>query len=150
MGTGKEVIAPDGSRWRVRRRWLEQPLPALRKRLRERRADLNAGDALDALWFADGIDSVAPAVAIGIFAVLVVVVVLPLLGVAIELLVLLVLLGAGVFSRVVLRRPWVVEAQCLDDGGRSIDYAVPGWRASSRAIEELRRTIAAAGPPERV
>jgi hypothetical protein len=149
MGRTEAVTDPEGGRWQVRRRWLERPLPELRKRVRERPVDLDADDALNALWIADGIDSLSVSVAIGVASLVLVLILLPLLGIAIELLAVLVLVGAGVFGRVVLRRPWIVEARNLDDERRSVDYAVTGWRASSLAIKELRRTIAVAGPPER-
>jgi hypothetical protein len=53
VGTDTTVLAPDGSRWRVPRRWLERPLPGLRRwwrKLRGESADVsNFGLGLDAL-----------------------------------------------------------------------------------------------------
>jgi hypothetical protein len=148
MGSGPTVVSPDGARWKVRRRWLERPLADLRRRIRERRREIDAGDALDAIWVLDGVDSLGVAISLSVAAILVVVVLLPLLGIALELVVVLVVVAWGAFARIALRRPWVIEARNLDDATRSSSYAVPGWRASGRAIEELRAAIAVGGPPD--
>jgi len=145
------VTAPDGSRWRVRRRWLAHPLPRLRRRRRAEGDREDAFDWSDPLALVDSGGDLLPAVGVAIVVAvalaLVVLVVLPLLGLALELVVLLGLLGAGLFSRVVLRRPWIVEAVRLDDGGPSATYPVVGWRRSRRAIRELAEAIAATGVP---
>jgi hypothetical protein len=147
MAGGPIVESPDGSHWQVRRRLLERPLPDLRERFRGSREG-RAEDALDLIWGLDLIDSSLTPLAIAVGLILVVLVLLPLLGIALELIVVLILLGSGVLARVVLRRPWVIEARNLDDRDRSVSYGVSGWRASGEAIEALRTAIAAAGPPE--
>jgi len=76
--------------------------------------------------------------------------VLPLLGVALELIALFVVIVSGLFGRVVLRRPWIVTAEKLGDPEERVAFAVKGWRDSSEALRELRTAIAAAGPPERL
>jgi hypothetical protein len=49
-----------------------------------------------------------------------------------------------------LRRPWTVEAVNLNHPQRSAGFAVKGWRRSSRAIEELARTIPVSGLPQQI
>jgi hypothetical protein len=73
-----------------------------------------------------------------------------LIGVALELVLLLLLLTSGLFGRIVLRRPWTVEAIDLDDGERSLAFAVKGFGEAGRAVEELAATISASGPPEQL
>jgi len=147
MGRGSIVTAPDGGRWRVRRRWVERPLPNLRRRFKANRKE--AADGMEWLPL-DGLDSPAAMIAGVVFIALLVLVVLPLLGVALELIALLLLIASGLFGRVVLRRPWIVTAEKLGDPEERVAFAVKGWRDSSEALRELRTTIAAAGPPERL
>lgn len=147
---GKSVTAPDGSQWQVRRRWLDRPLPDVRRRFREYR-ESNAGDSLlDGAWSIDFADSIWASIALALFLVLVVIVLLPLLGIALELILLLLLLGSGLVGRVVLRRPWTVEAVNLEDKERSASYAIKGWNRSGRAIAEIATAIRAAGPPQQI
>jgi hypothetical protein len=148
------ITSPDGHHWRVGRRWLDRPLPDLRRRFR-----VNHDRVVDeGSWF-DGLmipdfdlldfdDSPAAAIAIAIGALLLFLVLLPLIGVALELIVLLVLLWSGIVGRVLFGRPWVVVAANLDDPQRSAAFAVKGWRRSGQAMEELSRAISIDGPPE--
>jgi len=147
MGRGSIVTAPDGGRWRVRRRWLERPMPGLRSMWRKSKREVSGEDLLDAGF---GLDAFWPALAFAVFVLLVILVLLPLLGVALELIALLFLLASSLFGRMVLRRPWVVTAEKLGDPEERVAFAVKGWRDSSEALRELRTTIAAAGPPERL
>jgi hypothetical protein len=148
------VTAPDGAQWRVRRRWMDRPLPDLRRRFKANRKEVHAGNALDGLSGLDlsgALDASSPALAIAavILMLLVVFVLLPLLGVALELIALVFLLGSGLIGRVLLGRPWIVEATKIDDPEERAAYAVEGWRQSSEALQELRTAIATAGPPDR-
>lgn len=86
------------------------------------------------------------AIAVGIF----VVILLPLLGIALELIALLLVFFYGLFARIVLRRPWIVEAVEVGDAEERVAVAVEGWRDSSAALHELRTALAASGPPERL
>jgi hypothetical protein len=148
------VTSPDGHRWRVGRRWLDRPLPNLRRRFRVNREKV----AEEPTWF-DGLmipdfdlldfdDSPVAVIAIAIGALLLFLVLLPLIGVALELIVLLVLLWSGIVGRVLFGRPWVVVAANLDDPQHSAAFAVKGWRRSGQAIEEVSRAIVVDGPPE--
>ncbi|HEX5375961.1 MAG TPA: hypothetical protein VFW48_07360 [Solirubrobacterales bacterium] len=148
------VTSPDGHRWRVGRRWVDRSLPDLRRRFRansERTAE-DGGDFLNALTLPDFDlldfdDSPLGAIAIAIGALLLFLVLLPLIGIALELIVLLVLLWSGVVGRVLFGRPWIVAAADLDDPERSATFAVKGWRRSGQATEELKRAITVAGTP---
>ena len=150
MGQGSVVTAPDGGRWRVRRRWVERPPPNLRKLWRRNKREVSGEDLLDASFGLDAVDAFWPALAFALFVLLVVLVLLPLLGVALELVAVLFLLASSIFGRVVLRRPWIVTAEKLGDPEERVAFAVKGWRDSSEALRELRTAIAATGPPERL
>lgn len=151
------VTAPDGTRWRVRRRWLERPARTPRPRLRlPRRPTLEDGlDAASMLpdpgGFADAADDPLTALALVLGAVLLgllaAFVLLPLLGVALELAVPLVLAGAGLLGRVLLGRPWTIEAVAVGAPAQRVAFAVPGWRRSRRALAALTAAIETTGPP---
>jgi hypothetical protein len=145
------VTSPDGERWQVRRRWLDRPLPDLRRRFRQYREEAKDSDgSLDAFWVIDVADSLWVGIALAVVVILIVFLLLPLIGVALELILLLALLGSGIVGRVVLRRPWTVEAANLGDEMQSAAYAVKGWRRSGRAVDEIATAIQAAGPPAHI
>lgn len=149
LGQETVITAPDGRSWRVRRRWVERPVPNLRERWRRSRKEIDGEDVFDGFLVLDGSEGFgAIGIAIGIAIVLLIL--FPLLGVALELVVLLLVLVYGIFARVVLRRPWIVDAVVVDDAEERVAFAVEGWRDSSAALHELRTAIAAAGPPERL
>jgi ABC-type multidrug transport system fused ATPase/permease subunit len=148
---GSIVRGPDGVRWRVRRRWLDRSLPSLRQRWRRNKEERepDSGSALDFLGI-DLLDGTTIGIAIIAVVFLVVFVLMPLIGIALELIVLLVLFLSSLVARVVLRRPWVVEAVMAGDPQERVAFAVKGWRQSSQALRELRAAIPAGGPPERL
>jgi len=126
-------------------------MPSLRKRFRETKEERSPIDGFDGLMILDGAASTgSTGLAIGVVAALLVIVFLPLLGVALELVLLLALLGSGIFGRLVLGRPWTVETINLDDGKHSVAYAVKGFRRAGQAAQELATALAAGGPPERL
>jgi hypothetical protein len=148
MGPSGIAEAPDGSRWRVRRRWLDRPLPNLRRRFRrdtaeEARDGLFRGfdvfDLASDVWWA-----LAAAVVVFVFLL----VLLPLLSLVLQIVAVLILLSSGLFGRLVLGRPWIVEAVPVDgDPELRAVFAVKGWRESGQAVAELRTAITAAGVP---
>jgi hypothetical protein len=148
MGRRKLVTAPDGGRWSVSRRWLDRPLPSLRKRFRAGRKENLEDDVIGGLWNVDGVSEGWAGLAVGAAVLLIVFVALPLLGVALELIALIFVLSSGVFGRVVLGRPWTVEA--VERGGRkqAFSFPVKGWRQAGEAAAGLAREIAAGGRPE--
>src|SRR5690242_15963493 len=127
MGMGTTVVAPDGTAWRVRRRWPERPLPGLRRRWRKVK-----GESADVFDAGLGFDAVTGGV-LGVVVVAATVVFVLALGIVLELLAVALLLAAGLFARVALRRPWIVVGQDLDDRERRVAFAVEGWRDSVEA-----------------
>lgn len=149
----QRVTAPDGTEWKVGREWVPAR-PRLRRKDRKDRkdsedasdsgavsSDLPAIESRGSGWdlpsFADEAIVIGLVVgAVVLVVLLVTTVVLPALVLVIELIVLLVLLVAGLFGRVVLRRPWTVRARAGD--GREEQWQVSGFRRSG----ELRDTVA--------
>lgn len=138
-------------RWLIRRRWVARFGPerwweriadrvdARRRRRRER------GGASDALDLADGcaVDALSDLALVAVVVVAVVVFVLfvwPLLLALVDLLALLVLAVAGGVARVLLRRPWAVDA--VADDGRAHRWRVVGWRASGRVRDAVAAALA--------
>ena len=95
-------------------------------------------------------DSLPVAIGVAIAVAVLIFFLLPLIGIALEIILLLMLLSSGIVGRVLLRRPWTVEAINLTHPQRSAVFAVKGWRRSSRAINELTTAIAATGLPGQI
>jgi hypothetical protein len=117
--------------------------------LREYREEGMSDGVLDGLMVIDLADNLWVGALMAALVVLIAFVFLPLIGVALELILLALLIGSGLVGRVVLRRPWTVEAQNLDDGD-STSYAVKGWQRSGRAAADIASAIEISGPPERI
>jgi hypothetical protein len=157
MVGARTVTAPNGERWRVGRRWLNRPVPKLFRPRRARRQATGGADrtegilgALDPTMGLDVGDSLALlGIAVGVFVVflLVVFVLLPLIGIALELALAIGFVSSGLFGRLVLRRPWTIEAVSLDAPERRSAFAVTGWRRSGRALAALAAAIETTGPP---
>jgi len=155
MRSARIVTAPDGTRWRVGRRWVTGPARRFSPRRRLRRLT----DRDQSGWFAwvepgdalgggdDLLSGIALAVAAVVVVVLFVFVVIPLAGILLELLLLTFLLGSGIVGRVLLRRPWVIEAVDVAQPERVSAFGVRGWRRSRRALRELAAAIEANGTP---
>jgi hypothetical protein len=74
-------------------------------------------------------------------------VLVPLLIVLAELGILVVAALLGVAARVVLRRPWLIDAHHPD--GRALRWRVVGWRESGRVAAEARELVdAGIVPPD--
>jgi hypothetical protein len=143
------MTSPDGDRWRVRRRWLDRPVPKIRRSLRGANDEIALEGGLEALS-AGVSDSIPLAIGVAVGVALLVFFLLPLIGVALEIVLLLMLLSSGILGRVLLRRPWAIEAINLGHPQRSAAFAVKGWRRSSQVIGELSRTIPASGLPKQI
>jgi hypothetical protein len=144
---GRTVSSPDGNRWYVRRVWLPW-----RPKWRGRRRDIDPTDA-DGLQLASGcapdaLDDVLAILAVVAFVLLFVLFVWPVLVALVEVVLLAVLVLLGGMARIVLRRPWVVEATPATGSGR-FRWKVVGWRRSGEVVEELAGQLAA-GQPLRV
>ena len=148
--TGPTVTAPDGRTWTVRRRWLPhrdgvgwrarfaQGRERIDRRRGDRRDDTRWYDHLDVPDLGDSI-----AVAIAIIAVVALIVLMTMFGwtfllLGIDLLWLLLVAVLGLLGRVVLGRPWRVEA--TTDGERR-DWFVQGFGAAGRARDEIARRL---------
>jgi hypothetical protein len=131
----------------VRRQWADRSFPDPIDSLRENFGNAVDGGAPGLFNPGDFGNSIGATLAIAAGVLIVCFVLLPLLGVALELIAALAVIGFGVFGKLVLGRPWIVEAVDLDDAGRSRTFAIKGWRASGHAIEEIAAAIAAGSPP---
>jgi hypothetical protein len=127
----RKVQAPDGTQWKLGRRWFP------------RRRGWEGADAGD-LPFPDlgAADDLFGAILFAVFAVIaaafLVLVLFNVVVLAIEITILVLGLVVGLFSRVVLRKPWTVFAR---SGDRVAERQVVGWRASRRLIDELAGEI---------
>src|SRR3954454_9619664 len=125
----RKVTSPDGRVWTLGRRWVP-------RRRRLGRVDLgktgfevpDPSGLLDDLGIVGGIIGT---VLLAIALVFLVLVLFNVLAIAVELLLVVILLLAGIVGRVVFRRPWTVFAK----SDRNLyERPVVGWRASRRAI----------------
>lgn len=86
------------------------------------------------------------ALAVLLFAIAAVIFVVPALVFVAELLLIVALVGLGLLGRVLLGRPWTVEAR-----EQAADYAYEwktrGWRASGDLRQSVARQLEATGMP---
>jgi hypothetical protein len=99
-----------------------------------------AGDGC-AVDIGDGLVGVLALLVVAAVAIFVVV---PLVVAVIDLMVVLVLAGLGVASRVLFRRPWVIEAT---DGQLRYRWRVVGWGPSRRRIAEIAGELSVGARP---
>lgn len=138
-----EAVAPDGTRWTVRRRWLARARDETlwgRFRRRFRRTGRQVADGADA---ADGLldvggDGIVTAIALVLAVLVILFFAIPLVVAIADLLGLLLLTLLGAATRVVGWRPWTIEASA--DDGPSRSWRIVGWRASG----EMCRRVAGA------
>jgi hypothetical protein len=116
------VTAPDGRRWKVRR----LVLPRLRGRPSGEGLDVAAADAAI-------LDAGLAGVAVLVLGILVLVF-LPFVFFALELL----LLPLYFAYRVVLKKPWIVEAR---SGSEALRWPVRGWRRSGETVGLIARSL---------
>jgi hypothetical protein len=146
LGMGTEaVVDPAGHRWVVRRRWV-------RRRLRWRGKSGRSFDLMDGSDLASlGADlPVVGVVFVGIalllFAVGAVILVVPAIVFLAELLLIAAVVGVGLAGRMLLGRPWTVEAM-KQDTGDAYEWKVRGWRASGELRESIAQQLQATGQP---
>ena len=98
----------------------------------------------DFLNFDGGLDdlgvvgTIIAAVLLVIVAIFLALVLFNVIAIAIELLLVVLLLLAGVFGRVVLRRPWIVQAR---SGDMTLEWPVVGWLPSRRKIADVAEQL---------
>ena len=68
----------------------------------------------------------------------------PALIFVVELALVLVAVGFGVLGRVLLRRPWTVEAR-VDGTSQGGEWKVMGWRASGDLLNSVANRLEATG-----
>lgn len=127
----REVTDPDGITWCIRRRWaaIDIDKPEIRTY-----GLVSAWDFLIDL----GLFGIAFAVLCLVAVAVLIVVILPLILLAVEVVGFLALLVAGVGGRVLLGRPWRLEADADAPGPDTrFTWRVAGWRTSQEAIDEI-------------
>jgi hypothetical protein len=141
-------VETEAGRWHVRRRWAPRHLGAdtiwgrfHRRVLDRRRSDLS--DIADPGCAVDLGESIAVVLVIIAFIVFMVLVGIPFLIALGELLLLVVLALGGAAGRVLLRRPWTVDAMGPD--GSHHRWSVVGWRRSGAARELVADRIITTG-----
>ena len=158
------ALDPDGVLWHVRVVWLPRNAPLSRRyggwRKRKDGKENRLGDAADGVdllsFLDDPISAIAVAVGWLVGVILFWWLALPLLLVLLDVLLLLPLLLLGALLKVLLRRPWRVEAvrPAPGRGGSRHpmrdEVAVVGWRRALRArdgiADGLRTSGASAWP----
>jgi hypothetical protein len=132
----RRVTAPDGTTWRVGRRWVPDK-PVLWGRRPSggdwSLPDIGLGDVDDAL--------VVISVVIGVIALslLLITVVFPILVLGIEVLLVAVLLTGGIAARLLFRRPWTIRARA--DNGRELAWRAVGFRRSGRVRDDAAAAL---------
>lgn len=135
---------PQGDEWVVRRKWAH-------RRLRWR-GKKGAGDLFEtADLIATGgdlpvIGVILMAVALLLVAIAAVMFVVPALVFVGELLFIVAIVGLGTFGRLLLGRPWTVEAREVGEGD-VYEWKVSGWRASRDLVQTVSDQLRATGAP---
>ena len=143
----RTVVGPDGRTWKVRRKWLTRSVHWRGSfRLRPKEA-LDALDATDLLGVGGELPFVTwllLAVAVFVFVAALLPLLVPVLLFLGELTFVLLAVVLGLLARVLLRRPWIVEARIVGTNeGRQ--WKVTGWRASGEQVETVAERIRSTG-----
>ncbi|MGH2729168.1 MAG: hypothetical protein ACRDJI_01005 [Actinomycetota bacterium] len=94
-----------------------------------------------AFW---GLDDLPAGIAILIVVAVVAVFAIPLLLFIVEIALAILLVGVALAGRVLLRRPWTVEATSSEPE-EVLRWKVVGWRRSGQIVEEIARVLEAGG-----
>lgn len=142
-------VAPDGRRWKVRRRWaprleLETVWGRFHRRFRSTISRMTDGDISPGCLDIFG-EGVVAALLLLVIALVLVLVVIPLLVAIVDLVIVLILAGASILARIGLRRPWTIEARA-EDGTRQT-WRVVGLRASGAKVAEISRLLQSGADP---
>lgn len=137
------VTTPGGAIWTVRRRWLPHrdgigPRARWRRHRERRGSGSDWSDGFAALDFGSDVAGVAVVIGLVLAIILVIVFGWPLVLIGIDLVWLLLVGIFGTIGRVVLRRPWRVEAR---SGDERRDWYVQGFRQSGRHRDEIARQL---------
>jgi hypothetical protein len=167
---GRTVTTPQGDTWRVRRLWAprlggESLWRRFRRRSRmSRRVTEQAGDVADPGCVVDLLDDAIAVVVIVAVVVFVLLVAVPLLVAIADVVLLALLTVLGFGTRILFRRPWVVEARSLvpvpvdaragdawpsdatTTEPRRHTWRVVGWRASGEMVLAVADALAHGNP----
>ena len=136
----RSVTTPDGTKYTLGRRWLP-------KWKQLARVDPGSGPDLPDGGLDDD-TGIFATIFLAIFAVIAAVflalVLFNVVAIAIELVIFLFALFAGLFSRVVLRRPWTVYAKSQH---MTHERHAVGWRGSRRELRALGERLASGLEP---
>jgi hypothetical protein len=149
------ATAPDGGTWDVRVVW--QPRwRALARRFGGWRRKRRKGDGPDVDGgvleiFSVGDDIVAALIAIVgliVFGLLFWFLLLPLALLVVDIVVVLILLALAIPARILLRRPWTVEAvrRTQGEAEKRVSAQVVGWRNALRTRDEIADKLRAGFP----
>jgi hypothetical protein len=138
----RTVHSPSGDEWKVGRRW------AGRATGRPKWRRFSGVDGFDAAGMLDFDSSLPVVLGLIAVAVLTVFVLIPLLLFGIELIALGLVISAGIFGRMLLGRPWTIEATNVRTG-ETRTWHVSGWRQSASTIDDITSTLSSGGalPP---
>jgi hypothetical protein len=139
--TARRVTAPSGTKWRVGRRWFS---PRQRPQLR---GIAGAGNGFDGIPDLGGIDDIGTLIITAVAFVVIVLVLIPLLLFGLELVIVGLLAAAGVISRFLLGRPWLVTAIPGPGDESPRAWEVKDWRRSGRVVAEVAGALASGDEP---
>lgn len=142
------MTTPAGAQWRVRVLWRPR-WRALARRFGTWRRRRSGGHRFDIDGFdvPDGLDDLVAAVAViiafALFGLLFWFVLLPLLLLLVDVVVVVVLLALAIPVRVLLRRPWTVEAVPADPGRAADRFTVQtvGWWRALAVRDEIAQKL---------
>jgi hypothetical protein len=132
------ILAPDGRTWTVRRQWVPRLGPETlwgRFHRRFRQTFRASTTAAESGWA----DVLLESVVVSILLLLGLLLGLPFLVALLDVAMLLLLAALALGARVLLRRPWIVQAQAGDGTVRT--WRVTGWRASLQRREEIEERL---------
>lgn len=138
------AMDPRGNEWVVRRRWVHRRL-----RWRGQRGTGDLLDGADLIGFGGDLPVVGvifTVVALLLFAVAAVLLIVPALIFVAELLIVVAIVGLGLVGRVLLGRPWTVQARNLATGS-AYEWKISGWRASRELVTSITDQLRTAGLP---
>jgi hypothetical protein len=145
------AVSPDGRTWIVRRRLAprlgsESLWGRFHKRYRkvvERTgdvADVDPGGCLDVVG-----EGIVAAIGVIVVVLVLIFIAIPLLVAIVDVVIVIGIALLGIGARIVLRRPWVVEASA--GGGLTVRWRVVGWKASGERVDEIAKQIAVGTTP---
>jgi hypothetical protein len=132
------IVDPDGRTWTVRRQWVPRLGPETlwgRFHRRFRQTFRATGKVAESDWP----DAFLEGLVIGVVLLLALLLGVPFLVALLDVALLLLLAGLALLARVLLRRPWIIQARAADGTVRS--WRVTGWRASRDRRAEIEQRL---------